>query len=92
MAVDPELARERMVSEQIQARGIHDAAVLEAMRRIPRHFFVEAALRERAYDDTPLPIGRGVRARLQLFLRRSSALRPSANRDDAMHAPWGGAL
>ena len=57
MAVDPELARERMVSEQIQARGIHDAAVLEAMRRIPRHFFVEAALRERAYDDTPLPIG-----------------------------------
>jgi protein-L-isoaspartate(D-aspartate) O-methyltransferase len=57
MAVDPESARERMVSEQIQARGIHDAAVLEAMRRIPRHFFVEAALRERAYDDTPLPIG-----------------------------------
>jgi len=57
VAVDPELARERMVSEQIQARGIHDAAVLEAMRRIPRHFFVEAALRERAYDDTPLPIG-----------------------------------
>jgi protein-L-isoaspartate(D-aspartate) O-methyltransferase len=55
-AVDPELARERMVSEQIQARGIHDVAVLDAMRRIPRHFFVEAALRERAYDDTPLPI------------------------------------
>ena len=57
MAVDPELARERMVSEQIQARGIHDIAVLAAMRRVPRHFFVEAALRERAYDDTPLPIG-----------------------------------
>jgi len=46
-----------MVSEQIQGRGIHDVALLEAMRRIPRHFFVEAALRERAYDDTPLPIG-----------------------------------
>jgi protein-L-isoaspartate(D-aspartate) O-methyltransferase len=46
-----------MVSEQIQARGIRDAAVLAAMRRVPRHFFVEASLRERAYDDTPLPIG-----------------------------------
>lgn len=57
MAVDPALARERMVSEQIQARGIHDVAVLAAMRRVPRHFFVEAALRERAYEDTPLPIG-----------------------------------
>ena len=57
MAVDPELARERMVSEQIQARGIRDVAVLDAMRRVPRHFFVEAALRERAYEDTPLPIG-----------------------------------
>ena len=57
MAVDPDVARERMVSEQIQARGIRDAAVLDAMRRVPRHFFVEAALRERAYEDTPLPIG-----------------------------------
>lgn len=57
MALDPEQARDRMVSEQIQARGIRDAAVLAAMRRVPRHFFVEAALRERAYDDTPLPIG-----------------------------------
>ena len=46
-----------MVSEQIQARGIHDVAVLSAMLRVPRHFFVEAALRERAYEDTPLPIG-----------------------------------
>jgi len=46
-----------MVSEQIQARGVRDAAVLDAMRRVPRHFFVEAALRERAYEDTPLPIG-----------------------------------
>jgi protein-L-isoaspartate(D-aspartate) O-methyltransferase len=46
-----------MVSEQIQARGIHDVAVLAAMLRVPRHFFVEAALRERAYEDTPLPIG-----------------------------------
>lgn len=57
MAVDLEQARARMVSEQIQARGVHDVAVLSAMLRVPRHLFVEAALRERAYEDTPLPIG-----------------------------------
>jgi len=57
VALDPEQARARMVTEQIQARGIHDVAVLTAMLRVPRHFFVEAALRERAYEDTPLPIG-----------------------------------
>jgi protein-L-isoaspartate(D-aspartate) O-methyltransferase len=57
VAVDLEEARARMVSEQIQARGISDPAVLDAMRRVPRHFFVAAALRDRAYEDTPLPIG-----------------------------------
>ena len=38
---------------------ILDAGVLEAMRRVPRHAFVPAALRELAYDDRPLPIGYG---------------------------------
>jgi protein-L-isoaspartate(D-aspartate) O-methyltransferase len=50
-------AREQMVEEQLHARGIHDQRVLAAMRRVPRHLFVETALRRRAYDDTPLPIG-----------------------------------
>jgi protein-L-isoaspartate(D-aspartate) O-methyltransferase len=50
-------AREQMVEEQLHARGIHDERVLAAMRRVPRHLFVETALRRRAYDDTPLPIG-----------------------------------
>jgi protein-L-isoaspartate(D-aspartate) O-methyltransferase len=50
-------AREQMVEEQLEARGIHDERVLAAMRRVPRHLFVEAALQQRAYDDTPLPIG-----------------------------------
>src|SRR5260370_37052846 len=36
-----------------------DAGVLEAMRRVPRHDFVPANLRELAYDDRPLPIGYG---------------------------------
>jgi protein-L-isoaspartate(D-aspartate) O-methyltransferase len=52
-------ARESMVSRQIEARGIADKRVLNAMRRVPRHAFVPQGLRERAYDDEPLPIGQG---------------------------------
>jgi len=46
-----------MVEEQLVRRGITDARVLAAMRRVPRHLFVDEALRERAYGDHPLPIG-----------------------------------
>ena len=52
-----ERARAQMVEEQLARRGITDHRVLDAMRRIPRHLFVEEALRERAYGDHPLPIG-----------------------------------
>jgi protein-L-isoaspartate(D-aspartate) O-methyltransferase len=52
-----EVERERMVSEQIEARGVRDARVLDAMRAVPRHWFVEPELVERAYEDHPLPIG-----------------------------------
>jgi protein-L-isoaspartate(D-aspartate) O-methyltransferase len=52
-------ARERMVDEQLTRRGIADARVLEAMRRIPRHCFVEEGLAHSAYEDHPLPIGEG---------------------------------
>ncbi|HWK83269.1 MAG TPA: protein-L-isoaspartate(D-aspartate) O-methyltransferase [Caldimonas sp.] len=48
--------RRAMVDEQIAGRGIRDPAVLEAMRSVPREDFVAADLRDRAYDDTPLPI------------------------------------
>ena len=54
-----EVARERMVTEQIAARGIRDPRVLEAMSSVPRHELVPEALRDRAYTDTALPIGRG---------------------------------
>ena len=46
-----------MVAEQLVTRGIADPAVLEAMRNVPRHLFVDEALRDRAYGDHPLPIG-----------------------------------
>jgi protein-L-isoaspartate(D-aspartate) O-methyltransferase len=48
-----------MVATQIEARGIKDKRVIEAMRRVPRHLFVPEDLRARAYDDEPLPIGEG---------------------------------
>ena len=51
--------REAMVRAQIEARGIKDAAVLAALRRVPRHEFVPAAQRSFAYDDRPLPIAAG---------------------------------
>jgi protein-L-isoaspartate(D-aspartate) O-methyltransferase len=49
--------RESMVKNQIEARGIADPSVLEAMRRVPRHMFVSEALMDQAYADHPLPIG-----------------------------------
>ena len=49
--------REWMVRTQIAARGVRDEHVLRAMKTVPRHSFVPAALRPYAYDDRPLPIG-----------------------------------
>ena len=46
-----------MVRQQIIARGISDQRVIEAMRQIPRHLFVDSGLVNRAYDDCALPIG-----------------------------------
>ena len=48
-----------MVDEQIEARGITNARVLEAMRKVPRHRFVPEPLIPQAYEDRPLPIGYG---------------------------------
>ena len=52
-------ARRRMVDDQIKSRGIRNAAVLDAMARVPRHLFVPPDAQGRAYEDTPLPIGHG---------------------------------
>ncbi len=51
--------RARMVTDQIEARGVADGAVLAAMRAIPRHRFVPADYLGQAYADHPLPIGYG---------------------------------
>lgn len=52
-------AREKMVVEQIKARGIHDQRVLEAMSLIPRHLFIQSKQQQGAYEDAPLAIGLG---------------------------------
>jgi protein-L-isoaspartate(D-aspartate) O-methyltransferase len=51
------IARRLMVERQIIARGVRDRLVLDAMTHVPRHLFVEEALRGQAYSDYPLPIG-----------------------------------
>jgi len=51
--------RAEMVARQIEARGVDDARVLEAMREVPRHRFVPTGQQDRAYQDSPLPIGLG---------------------------------
>jgi len=49
--------RETMASRQLAARGISDVRLLEAMRTVPRHFFVPSPLVDHAYEDRPLEIG-----------------------------------
>jgi len=56
---DFELPRGRMVSEQLERRGIRDPRVLRAVGKVSRHLFVDEALVGRAYGDHPLPIGEG---------------------------------
>lgn len=55
--IDFPKARLKMVEEQIILRGIKDARVIAAMKKVPRHLFVEEALQSQAYNDHPLPIG-----------------------------------
>src|SRR3954466_14321873 len=49
-------SRKRMVDLQIARRGVRDAHVLNAMRRVPREAFVDPGFEEFAYEDGPLPI------------------------------------
>ncbi len=50
--------RDRLIT-RLQQQGIHNELVLDVMRRVPRHIFVDEALAHRAYEDTALPIGYG---------------------------------
>lgn len=58
-AVPASVTRERMVAEQIVRRGVTDAQVLAAMRKIPRDRFMPLDVKHLAYDDRAIPIGYG---------------------------------
>jgi len=48
--------RERLV-QRLREKGIHNLSVLQQIKTVPRHIFVDEALASRAYEDTALPIG-----------------------------------
>lgn len=50
--------RDRLI-QRLREEGVRDERVLEAIRNVPRHMFVDEALSSRAYEDTALPIGHG---------------------------------
>lgn len=51
--------KDLMVETQLIPRGIKDERVLAAMKKVPRHLFVDGPMQHRAYDDSALPIGEG---------------------------------
>lgn len=57
--IDYAAARQKMVQEQLVARGIKDKRVLDVMGWVERHKFVPEKIKEYAYEDTPLSIGKG---------------------------------
>ena len=53
------IQRRNALTDKLKEKGIKDQNVLEAIRSVPRHEFVDTALENRAYEDTALPIGAG---------------------------------
>jgi protein-L-isoaspartate(D-aspartate) O-methyltransferase len=79
MGKDVTALREAMVARQIEARGVVDARVLAAMRKVPRHLFVPPDLQRLAYEDEPLPIGQEQtisQPYIVAFMTEALALRP----------------
>lgn len=71
--------RKLMVDTQIKARGIRDFATLHALLNVPRHEFVPENMKPRAYDDGPLPIGKGQtisQPYIVAFMTQALRLRP----------------
>jgi protein-L-isoaspartate(D-aspartate) O-methyltransferase len=78
-----------MVDEQLVARGVSDARVLAAMRRVPRHLFVDEALQDRAYADHPLPIGDGQTISQPFIVGRMSELLELSGREKVLEIGTG---
>lgn len=65
-------ARDRLI-DRLAAEGVKDGRVLDVMRAMPRHLFIDEALSSRAYEDTALPIGHGQTISQPLIVARMSA-------------------
>ena len=81
--------REQMVEEQLIARGVRDPRVIEVMRRLPRHVFVDEALRDRAYGDHPLPIGEGQTISQPFIVGRMTELLQLGGREKVLEVGTG---
>jgi len=75
--------------QQVAARGVADLRVLEAMRRVPRHRFVDEALQDQAYGDHPLPIGDGQTISQPFIVGRMTELLALTGRDKVLEIGTG---
>ncbi len=76
-----ESVRYRMVKTQIQDRGISNPAILNAMKKVPRHLFVPSEYQDEAYNDYPLPIGYGQTiSQPYIVAYMTEALRPGSKK------------
>lgn len=81
--------RDRLI-ERLRSRGITNAEVLNAIRSLPRHLFVDEALASRAYEDTALPIGNNQTISQPYVVgRMSEGLLSAANRDKVLEIGTG---
>ncbi len=81
--------RERLVQRMVEA-GISHPGVLEAMRSLPRHLFVDEALASRAYEDSSLPIGHGQTiSQPYIVARMTEALLAGGPRDTVLEIGTG---
>ncbi|MBL0942430.1 MAG: protein-L-isoaspartate(D-aspartate) O-methyltransferase [Alphaproteobacteria bacterium] len=78
---DYKTEREEMVLNQISFRGVTNSAVVEAMKKVPRHLFVPENLQYLAYTDAPLPLGYGQtisQPYMVAFMTEAAHLTPAA--------------
>jgi protein-L-isoaspartate(D-aspartate) O-methyltransferase len=82
-------ARDHMVRTQIEARGVRDARVLAAMRKVPRHEFVPPDMVPHAHEDRPLPIGEDQTISQPAIVAEMSALADVAPGDKVLEIGTG---
>src|SRR5690349_24456204 len=75
--------------DTLRRRGITDEAVLAAMASVPRHFFLDKAFEEHAYEDKPFPIGHDQTISQPFTVAYQTALLDVKNRDKVLEIGTG---